>query len=45
MSDPVRVLNAFAHALAIIGLYPEGHPSSERAIDAAYGPLAEPDRR
>jgi len=36
MSDPVRFLNAFAHALGVMTLYPEGHPSSERAVDAAF---------
>jgi putative nucleotidyltransferase with HDIG domain len=36
MSDPVAFLNSFAHALAVMALYPEGHPSREKAIDAAY---------
>jgi putative nucleotidyltransferase with HDIG domain len=36
MSDPVRFLNAFAHALAVMTLYPELHPSRESAIDAAH---------
>jgi putative nucleotidyltransferase with HDIG domain len=36
MSDPAGFLNSFAHALAVMVLYPEGHPSRERAIDAAY---------
>jgi putative nucleotidyltransferase with HDIG domain len=39
MSDPVRFLNAFAHALGVMSLYPEGHPSREQALDAAYGEL------
>ena len=39
MSDPVGFLNAFAHALAVMTLYPEGHPSRERAIDAAHETL------
>lgn len=39
MSDPVRFLNAFAHALAVMTLYPEGHPSREGAVDAAYSEL------
>lgn len=39
MSDPVRFLNAFAHALAVITLYPEGHPSRERAVDAPFEEL------
>ena len=36
MSDPAGFLNSFAQALAIMTLYPEGHPSREKAIDAAY---------
>jgi putative nucleotidyltransferase with HDIG domain len=36
MSDPVRFLNAFAHALAAMTLYPEEHPSREAAVDDAY---------
>lgn len=36
MSDPGGFLNSFAHALAVMTLYPNGHPSRERAIDAAY---------
>jgi putative nucleotidyltransferase with HDIG domain len=36
MSDPAGFLNAFAQALAIMTLYPQGHPSREKAIDAAY---------
>ncbi len=39
MSDPVRFLNAFAHGLSVMTLYPEGHPSRERAVDAAYDDL------
>lgn len=39
MSEPVRFLNAFAHALAVMQLYPGGHPSRERAIDEAYEEL------
>jgi putative nucleotidyltransferase with HDIG domain len=39
MSDPVRFLNAFAHSLAVMTLYPEGHPSRERAVDGAYDEL------
>ena len=39
MSDPVRFLNGFAHALGVMTLYPEGHPSRERAVDAAYNEL------
>jgi putative nucleotidyltransferase with HDIG domain len=36
MSDPVRFLQSLAHALSTIGLYPEGHPTRERAVDAAF---------
>lgn len=39
MSDPVGFLNAFAHALAVMTLYPEGHPTREQAVDAAYQAL------
>ena len=39
MSDPVRFLNSFAHALAVMTLYPEGHPSREKAVDAAFDEL------
>jgi putative nucleotidyltransferase with HDIG domain len=36
MSQPVDFLNAFAHALAIMTLYPEGHPSREKSIETAF---------
>jgi putative nucleotidyltransferase with HDIG domain len=39
MSDPVHFLNAFAHALGAMTLYPDGHPSRERAVDAAFDEL------
>jgi putative nucleotidyltransferase with HDIG domain len=39
MSDPVRFLSAFAHALGVMTLYPEGHPSRERAVDSAFDEL------
>ena len=39
MSDPATFLNAFAHVLAVMTLYPDGHPSRERALDAAYEEL------
>ncbi len=39
MSDPVRFLNAFAQALGVMTLYPEGHPSRERVVDVAFGEL------
>ncbi|HEY5616979.1 MAG TPA: HD domain-containing phosphohydrolase [Vicinamibacterales bacterium] len=41
MSDPASFLNFFAQALAVMTLYPQGHPSRERAIDAAYQALDE----
>ncbi|MGE0459786.1 MAG: HD-GYP domain-containing protein [Vicinamibacterales bacterium] len=39
MSDPVRFLHALAQALSVMTLYPEGHPSRERVVDAAYEEL------
>jgi putative nucleotidyltransferase with HDIG domain len=39
MSDPAGFLNFFAQALSVMTLYPQGHPSRERAIDAAYQAL------
>jgi putative nucleotidyltransferase with HDIG domain len=39
MSDPATFLNAFAHAVSVMTLYPEGHPSRESAIDSAYQDL------
>ena len=39
MSEPARFLTAFAHALTVMTLYPEGHPSREKACDAAYEDL------
>ena len=41
MSDPIAFLNAFAHALATMSLYTEGHPARARAVDAAYRELAD----
>ena len=35
----VDFLTAFAQALSALGLYPEGHRSRERALDAAYEKL------
>src|SRR2546426_7771700 len=34
--DPARFLNTFAHALAAMALYRDGHPARERAVDLAY---------
>ena len=39
MSDPTTFLHSFAQALSVLSLYPEGHPSRERAIDAAFQSL------
>ena len=39
MSDPTIFLNAFAHVLAVMTLYPAEHPLRERALDAAYEEL------
>ncbi len=39
MSDPVRFLNAFAQTLSVMTLYPAGHPSRERVVDAAFEDL------
>jgi putative nucleotidyltransferase with HDIG domain len=41
MSDPAGFLMALGHALAGMGLYREGHPARERAIDGAYEKLVE----
>jgi len=41
MNDPSTFLHSFAQALSVLSLYPEGHPSRERAIDAAHGALHE----
>lgn len=39
MRDPVAFLTNFAQALSVMTLYPEGHPSREGAVDAAYQAL------
>ena len=36
MNDPAAFLHSLGQALAVMGLYPDGHPSRERAIDAAF---------
>ena len=41
MSTPADFLSAFAHALSASSLYPEGHVSRERALDAAYEKLCD----
>jgi len=38
---PVRFLTAMAQAIATMALYADGHPARERALDAAYAPLAD----
>jgi len=39
MNDPSTFLHALGQALAVMGLYAEGHPSRERAVDAAFSGL------
>ena len=39
MSDPVSFLTAFAHGLAAMTLYADGHPARETAIDTAFQEL------
>jgi putative nucleotidyltransferase with HDIG domain len=39
MSDPARFLQSFAQVLGVAGLYPEGHPFREKAVDAAFEEL------
>jgi len=41
MSDPLRYLTSLGQALAVMGLYPEGHPARERAVDASFDLLGE----
>jgi putative nucleotidyltransferase with HDIG domain len=41
MSDPARFLTSLGQALAVMGLYPAGHPSRERAVDASYDLLGQ----
>ena len=36
MADPAGFLYSLAQALSVMALYPAGHPSRERAVDAAY---------
>lgn len=38
---PAAFLVALAQAVATMALYAEGHPARERALDAAYAPLAD----
>jgi putative nucleotidyltransferase with HDIG domain len=39
MSDPVRFLTSLGQALSATGLYREGHPARERAVDQAWEQL------
>ena len=39
MSEPAEFLGSFAHALAGMSLYKQGHPARDRAIDVAYQEL------
>ena len=41
MSDPVRFLTAFSHALSTLGLYGDDHPVTLRACDTAYRHLTD----
>jgi len=41
MSDPVRFLTAFSHALSTLGLYGDDHPVTRRACDAAHRHLTD----
>jgi HD-GYP domain-containing protein (c-di-GMP phosphodiesterase class II) len=36
MTDPVKFLTSVGQALSVMGLYPAGHPSRERAVDTSY---------
>ena len=36
MSDAVKFLTSVGQALSVMGLYPAGHPSRERAVDASF---------
>lgn len=41
MSEPVRFLTAFSHALSTLALYGDEHPATVRACEAAYRRLAD----
>jgi putative nucleotidyltransferase with HDIG domain len=36
VSDAVKFLTSVGQALSVMGLYPAGHPSRERAVDASF---------
>jgi putative nucleotidyltransferase with HDIG domain len=39
MNDPGTFLHSLGQVLAVMGLYPDGHPSRERAIESAFHSL------
>lgn len=39
MTEPIRFLGSFGRALSALGLYRQGHPALQRAIDAAWRDL------
>ena len=39
MSDPTKFLTSLGQALAVMSLYPAGHPARERAVDTAFEQL------
>ncbi len=39
MSAPVEFLHGLAQSLSALAMYPDGHPSRERAVDQVYGTL------
>jgi putative nucleotidyltransferase with HDIG domain len=41
MSDPVRFLTSFSHALSTLGLYGDEHPATVRACETAYRHLTD----
>jgi len=41
MNTPGRFLTSLAQSLSTMMLYPRGHPTWERAVDASYGSLGE----
>ena len=41
MSDPVRFLRSFSHALSTLALYGPSHPVTARAVESAHRELAD----
>jgi hypothetical protein len=41
MTDPLRYLTSLGQALAVMALYPAGHPARERAVDASFDLLGD----